>query len=57
MMGAQGKKKGTAPAQRQAEIEGARLFGKHVSKTKGRLLLAVTLVACALPVIVGVRLW
>ena len=56
-MSAQKKKKVLNPISRQAEIEGARLFGKHVSKTKGRLLLAVTLAACALPVILGVRLW
>ncbi len=51
------KKKGPDALQRQAEKEGARMFGKHVSRTKGRLLLAVTLAACALPVILGVRLW
>ncbi len=57
-MSAQKKKKALdSPARRQAEMEGARLFGKHVSRTKGRLLLAVTLVCCALPVILGLRLW
>ena len=56
-MSAQKKNRVLDPASRQAEIEGARLFGKHVSKTKGRLLLAVTLVCCALPVILGLRLW
>lgn len=56
-MSAQKKKKALDPASRQAEMEGARLFGKHVSKTKGRLLLAVTLVCCALPVGLGLRLW
>lgn len=56
-MSAQKKKNTVDPARRQAEMEGARLFGKHVSKTKGRLLLAVTLAACALPVILGIRLW
>ena len=52
-MSAQKKKKALDPASRQAEMEGARLFGKHVSETKGRLLLAVTLVCCALPVGLG----
>lgn len=56
-MSAQKKKQTADPAARQAEMESARLFGKHVSKTKGRLLLAVTLVCCALPVILGLRLW
>ena len=56
-MSAQKKKKTLDPASRQAEMEGARLFGKHVSKTKGRLLLSVTLICCALPVILGLRLW
>ena len=56
-MSAQKKKKALDPASRQAEMEGARLFGKHVSRTKGRLLLAVTLVCCALPVGLGLRLW
>lgn len=57
-MSAQKKKKELdASARRQAEMEGARLFGKHVSRTKGRLLLAVTLICCALPVILGLRLW
>lgn len=53
-MSARKQKKAASP---QAEAEAARLFGKHVSKTKGRLLLAVTLVCCALPVILGLRLW
>lgn len=41
----------------QVEIESARIFGKHVSREKGYLLLAVTLVACALPMVLGVRMW
>lgn len=56
-MSAQKKKQAVDPVQRQAEMEGARRFGKHVSRTKGRLLLAVTLVCCALPVLLGLRLW
>lgn len=51
------KKRPDSPARRQAEAGGALLFGKHVSKTKGRLLLIVTLLTCALPVILGLRLW
>ena len=43
--------------ERQVEIESARIFGKHVSREKGYLLLAVTLVACALPMVLGVRMW
>ena len=41
--------------QRQAEVEGVRLFG--VSREKGAVLLAVTLAVCALPMLLGVRLW
>lgn len=44
-------------AARQAEIESARLFGKHVSREKGTALLAVTLMTCALPMLLGIRLW
>ena len=43
--------------QKQMEAEAARALGKHVSKRKGRILLAVTLAACALPMLLGVRLW
>lgn len=50
------KKKKTA-AEREAEIQGAQIFGKHVSEQKGRILLVVTLIACALPMVLGVRLW
>lgn len=42
---------------RDVEIQGAKAFGKHVSKEKGRLLLVVTLLACAAPVVMGLRLW
>lgn len=42
---------------REAEMQAAQVFGKHVSKEKGRALLAVTFIACALPIILGVRLW
>lgn len=50
------RKKSTSRS-RTMEIEGAKLFGKHVSREKGRLLLVATMIACALPVILGVRLW
>lgn len=56
-MSNQKKKKQQSPAERQAEIQSARLFGKHVSKEKAYLLLGMTLVACALPMILGIRLW
>jgi len=41
----------------QVEAEAAVLFGKHVSAEKRRLLLWVTLIASALPMLLGVRLW
>ena len=36
---------------------GAEIFGKHLSPEKQRALLIVTLTACALPMILGVRMW
>ena len=42
---------------RQAEMEAARLFGKHVTRDKAILLAVVTTVACALPAVLGLRLW
>ena len=45
-MSARKQNKAVSP---QAEAEAARLFGKHVSKTKGRLLLAVTRAARTTP--------
>lgn len=51
------KKKNKIQIDRETEIQGAKMFGKHVSEQKGRLLLLVTLIACALPMILGVRLW
>lgn len=50
------KKKKTAE-ELMIEREGARMFGKHVSKQKGIVLLVVTLIACALPMVLGIRLW
>jgi uncharacterized membrane protein len=51
------KKNQKTAAEREAEIAGAKLFGKQVSKEKARALLIVTLIACALPMILGARLW
>lgn len=51
------KKKKQAPQEREVEIASARIFGKQVSEGKGRLLLVVTLIACALPMVLGARLW
>lgn len=42
---------------RDVEIQGAKTFGKHVSREKGRALLIVSLLACAAPAVMGVRLW
>lgn len=42
---------------RDVEIQGAKAFGKHVSKEKGRALLIVSMLACAAPTVMGVRLW
>lgn len=56
-MSNQRTKKKKSAQEREAEMEAARLFGKHVSKQKAKLLLVVTLIACALPVVLGVRLW
>lgn len=50
------KKKKTA-GERVIESEGARLFGKQVSKQKAGILLVATMIACALPMALGVRLW
>lgn len=51
------KKKNAIQLDRETEIQGAKMFGKHVSKEKGRLLLIMTLLACAAPVLLGLRLW
>ena len=39
--------------ERMIEAEGAKIFGKHVSKEKGRGLLVASLLACALPMVAG----
>ena len=51
------KKRSPNAMQKQMEAEAARALGKHVSRQKGRILLAVTLAACALPALLGLRLW
>lgn len=51
------KKKNAVQIDRETEIQGAKMFGKHVSKEKGRALLIMTLLACAAPVLLGLRLW
>ena len=51
----QPKKREALP--RDLEIRGAEIFGKHLSPEKQRALLIVTLTACALPMILGVRMW
>lgn len=56
MSSQQSRKKKTG-MDREMEIESARIFGKHVSREKGWVLLAVTLIACALPMLLGVRMW
>ena len=50
------KKKKTAE-QRELDAQGAKMFGKHVSGEKARVLLAATLLACAAPMILGARMW
>lgn len=42
---------------REMEMESARMFGKHVTKDKALLLFVVTMIACAMPMQVGIRLW
>lgn len=54
---AMSKQKKKAALSREDEITGAKLFGKHASLEKRRALLAVTLAACALPMLLGVRFW
>nr|WP_325196709.1 SdpI family protein [uncultured Oscillibacter sp.] len=51
------KKKIKTAEERQVEIESARIFGKHVSREKAVALLVATLIACALPMVLGIRLW
>lgn len=45
------------PKDPELEKQKALLFGKHVSKEKAIVLLIVTSIACALPLLTGLRLW
>lgn len=51
------KKQKKSVFDRETEIQGAKIFGKHVSKEKGRILLIMTLLVCAAPILGGLRLW
>ena len=51
------KKKKLPGMTREMEMESARMFGKHVTKEKALLLFVVTMLACAMPIQVGLRLW
>ena len=51
------KKKVKTKEERELEIQGAKFFGKHVSREKGRALLIISLIACALPMILGAKYW
>lgn len=51
------KKNRQSAMEREAEIAAAKLLGKQISKEKAAALLTVTLIACALPMILGARLW
>lgn len=50
------KKKKTAQ-EREVEIQSAKLFGKHVSREKAIVLYVVTMLCCAMPALMGIRLW
>ncbi len=43
--------------QRLLEREAASLWGKHVSRRKGIALILAATLACALPMVLGIRLW
>ena len=51
------KKQKKTAEQLEAERQGAKLFGKHVSEEKSRVLLVITLLSCAAPMVLGVRMW
>ncbi len=51
------KRKKELARERQAQEEAARLFGKHVSRDKAYLLMGATTLACAMPMLLGMRLW
>ncbi len=51
------KKAKNTPMTREMQIAGARMFGKHISRQKRTILLLATLLACAMPMIMGARFW
>jgi len=51
------KKKIKTKEEREIEIRSAQMIGKHVSKEKGRALMVISLIACALPMILGAKYW
>ena len=51
------KLKSNPAVDRRVEIEAAQLFGKHVSREKGIVLLVLSATACLLPLVLGIRLW
>lgn len=51
------KKNRQSAMEREAEIAAAKLLGKQISKEKAAALLIATLIACALPMLLGARLW
>ena len=51
------KKKQQTALDPQLEAEAAKALGRHVSEEKGWLLLACTVLACLVPVVLGLRLW
>ncbi|MEG1988806.1 MAG: SdpI family protein [Oscillibacter sp.] len=50
-------KKKKAPVSRDMEVESAKMLGKHASREKRRVLLVMTLLACATPLLLSARLW
>lgn len=50
-------KKKKNPITREMEIESAKMFGKHMAKEKALVLLVVTMLTCAMPMQLGLRLW
>lgn len=51
------KKKQKTAEERELDAQSAKLFGKHVSKEKARLLFAAAMLACAAPMVLGARMW
>ena len=42
---------------KEQEREASRMFGRHVSSEKAAVLLCLTLITCASPMLLGLRLW